>query len=138
MIACITETWGKEDRLGYRKNILSLIHREGLGIISWNRKIRRGGGVAIVFNTEVVIIDELDVIVPHNLEIVWGLVRPRKGTIKEIIMAAFYYPPKTKKKQQFINHVVETLHLLLSKHLDAEIIIAGDRNELDLSPIFVL
>ena len=69
-IVCITETWGKEDKLNYRKNMLSMIHKEGLGMISLNRKSKRGGGVAIVYDMERVTINQLEVIVPHNLEVV--------------------------------------------------------------------
>ena len=98
-----------------------------------NRKVKRGGGVAIIYNTEVITIEEPDVIIPHNLEIVWGIARPRKGTIKVIIIAAFYYPPKAKKKKNMINHIVSTIHTLLTSRMDAEIVIAGDKNELDLS-----
>ena len=53
-IAFLAETWGKEDRLEYRKKMLSLVQMEGLGIISLNRKVRRGGGVAIIFDSQVI------------------------------------------------------------------------------------
>ena len=53
-VSCLTETWGKDDKLSYRKNILKMFHMEGLGILSLNRKARRGGGVAIVFDAQAI------------------------------------------------------------------------------------
>ena len=99
-IACVTETWGKDDNLLYRKKILKMVELEGLGILSLNRKARRGGGVAIVFDILSIHIQELDINVPHNIEIIWGLGRPKKGCIKIMIIAAFYYPPRAKKKRR--------------------------------------
>ena len=85
-----------------------MVHLEGLGILSLNRKTRRGGGVAIVFDSLSIDIQELDVTVPYNIEIIWEIGRPKKGSIKTIIIAAFYYPPRAKKKQKVINHIVLT------------------------------
>ena len=78
-IACLTETWGKDDKLIYRKKILKMVHMEGLGILSRNRKTQRGGGVAIVYDSHVIDIQELNVIVPYNIEIVWRIGRPKNG-----------------------------------------------------------
>ena len=58
-----------------------MFQKEGLGVISLNRKVRRGGGVALIFDTETMHIEELDVIVPNNLEVVWGLRRQRRGPL---------------------------------------------------------
>ena len=50
-------------------------------------------------------------------------------------MAAFYYPPRARKKQKMVDHIVSTLHILLDHYPSAEIVVAGDRNELVLAPI---
>ena len=101
---------------------------EGLGILSRNRKTQRGGGVAIVYDSHVIDIQELNVIVPYNIEIVWGIGRPKNGKIRTIIIAALYYPPRARKKIKVIDHLVFTIHSLLGNYPDAEILIAGDRN----------
>ena len=134
-VSLLTETWGKDDRASYRRKIIAMFEKEGLGIISLNRKVRRGGGVAIVFDSQIIDLEELDVVVPHNLEVVWGLGRPKKGIIKMIIFAAFYYPPRAKKKQKMIDHLVMTTHDLLGKYPNAEICLAGDKNELELAQV---
>lgn len=134
--ACLTETWGKDDKLTYRKKILKMVHREGLGILSLNRKTQRGGGVAIIFYSQCLDVQELNVIVPFNIEIVWGIGGPKSGTIRTIIIASFYYPRRARKKLKILNNLVSTIHSLLGTYPDAKLIIAGDRNELDLSPVY--
>ena len=88
-----------------------------------------------MYDMEVVTMEKLEIVVPHNLEIVWGLARLKKGNIRLIIIATFYYPPKCRKKQKLINHIVTTAHLLLTDYPNAEIVIAGDRNDIDIAPI---
>ena len=43
---------------------------------------RRGGGAALVVNTAHFSISKLNVHIPDNLEIVWGLLRPNEITGK--------------------------------------------------------
>ena len=74
--------------------------------------------------------------VPQNLEVRWGLGRPKNGSIKKIIFCVFYHPPRARKKKTLIDHLILTLHSLLGTHNDAEIVIGGDRNELDLFQVF--
>ena len=55
------------------------------------RKYRRGGGVCIVADLSKVTIQPIDIPNPHNLEIVFALVKPKvPGIIKEIICFALY------------------------------------------------
>ena len=88
-----------------------------------------------MFDTLSIDIQELDIIVPYNIEIIWGIGRPKSGCIKTMIIRAFYYPPRAKKKQKVIDHMIITMHSLLWTYPDAEIVIAGDRNDLDLTPV---
>ena len=39
--------------------------------------VRGGGGAAIVVNTEKFSVNKLNISIPHSLEIVWGLLRPK-------------------------------------------------------------
>ena len=106
-----------------------------LGIHSHNRKTQRGGGVAIIYDSHVIDVQELNVIVPYNIEIIWGIGRPKSGKIRTIIIASLYYPPRARKKNKVIDHIVSTIHSLLGNYPDAELLIAGDRNELELSTV---
>ena len=112
-----------------------MFQREGLQMMSTSRKTQRGGGVAIVADTLAMDMEEPEVLVPHNLEIKWAIGRPKAGHIKAIIIGAFYYPPRSMKKQKLLNHITETIHLLLTKHPQAEVLLGGDRNEMEMAQV---
>ena len=74
---------------------------------------KRGGGAAIVASLEKFSLEKLEVLIPHNLEVCWGLLRPRTNEqteISEIIVASFYSPPKSKKKVKLLDHLLSTVH----------------------------
>jgi hypothetical protein len=77
---------------------------------------RRGGGAAIVVNTDKYSVSKLNVSIPNNLEIVWGLIRPHEisGKITKIIVCCFYCPPKSKKKTSLIDHMTLTLQKIFT------------------------
>ena len=52
--------------------------------------------------------------------------------IKEIIVVSFYSPPKSRKKSKLLDHILTTLHILLTKYFRAGIIIGADRNDLNI------
>ena len=73
----------------HQYKIEELFEMKGFKYISTPRPgTRRGGGAAIVVNTEFYSISKLNVLIPGNLEIVWGLLRPTKVTGK--IIKLFY------------------------------------------------
>ena len=96
---------------------------------------RRGGGAAIVVNTETFSISNLNISIPNNLEIVWGLLRPIEvtGKITKIIVCSFYCPPKSTKKSSLIEHMTLTIQSLRSTFPKAGVIISGDRNDLSIA-----
>ena len=57
--------------------------------------------------------------------------------VKEIIVASFYSPPKSRKKSKLLDHILTTLHVLLTKYPRAGIIIGADRNDLNISSLLV-
>ena len=63
--------------------------------------------------------------------------RPKKVSqrIKEIIVCAFYSPPKSKKNPLLLDHLISTTHFLLTKYPNAGIILGGDKNDLNLAPL---
>ena len=72
-LAFLSETWGKDDNKKYRRKITSMLELQGLQTISLNRKTQRGGGVAFVYNTEYIDLEDINITVPFNLEILWRL-----------------------------------------------------------------
>ena len=130
-ISCIlaSESWQKESSKKCQKEVERLIEMEGMKMISKPRKYRRGGGVCIIADISKVSISHLD-IPSGNLEIVWALLKPKEESIiKEIITFAFYLPPRSKMKSKMNDHIVTTLHQLLTVFPRAGIMGGGDRND---------
>ena len=97
----LTEIWQRSENKKHQKNIEERFELRGLKYISTPRPgTRRGGGAAIVVNTNTFSLSKLNVLIPHCLEIVWGLMRPLEitGKITKIIVCCFYSPPRSTKK----------------------------------------
>ena len=108
---------------------------KGLEYISTPRSgVKRGGGAAIVVNTERFSISKLNVPKPGFLEVVWGLLRPKEVTekITKIIACSFYCPPKSTRMTALIEHMTLTLQSLLTTFPNAGVLICGDRNDLGM------
>ena len=137
-LSFLTEIWTKSENRRHQFKIEELYEMKGLKYISTPRPgVRRGGGVAIVVNTEHYSISKLNVHIPNSLEIVWGLLKPHEvtGKIKKIIVCCFYCPPKSKKKSMLIEHMTLTTQSLLNTFPNAGILISGDRNDLSIDKI---
>ena len=91
----------------------------------------------MIINTKEFSCEKLNVFIPSNLEIIWGLVKPKNTSakFKKIIACSFYSPPSKKKNSKMADHVVSTLHMLSSRYPDSCIIIGADKNDMDISPI---
>ena len=77
-VALLTEVWEKAQKKKHIFEIDRMLHMEGLKYISTPRpSAKRGGGAAIVAPIEKFNLEKLDIMIPHNLEIVYGLLRPK-------------------------------------------------------------
>ena len=76
---------------------------------------------------------------PDKLEIIWGLLRPKNGTsqIREIIVCAFYSPPKSRKNPLLLDHIMLTTQNLLTKYPNAGLVLGGDKNNLNISSLLL-
>ena len=137
--ALLSEIWQKSNKKKHNYEIERMLHMEGIKYISTPRvSTKRGGGAAIVAPVDKFSLEKLDVLIPHNLEICWGLMRPKdiaNSEIREYILAAFYSPPKSRKKSKLVDHIITTVQILLTRYPAAGLIIGGDRNDLDIAPI---
>ena len=108
-VALLSEVWEKAGCKKQKHEVEKMFQMDGLKYISTPRTYKRGGGAAIVVNLEHFSLEKLDVVIPNKLEIVWGLVRPKVkvSSIKEIIVVAFYAPPKSKKNELLL--VIRTI-----------------------------
>ena len=104
-----------------------------------------GGKPAILIKEKDFFIKELcpDVItVPVGVEAVWALLTPKAASnrkFKHIAIASVYYSSNYTRKDDFIDHISETFHILCSKYgPELKFIIAGDFNRLRVKPILSL
>ena len=131
-----SETWQKDSNKSLKGNIEKLLEENGLQFISCPRpSSKRGGGCAVIINLKGFTVEKLPLLVPHKLEVVWCLVRPKAlsqgTTFKEIIVASFYSPPNYRKNSLLLQHLIEQMQQLLTKYPKAGYLCAGDRNKMD-------
>ena len=121
--------------------IEKMLELDGLKYISTprqpNKKGVSYGGAAIIVNTEKFTLEKLNVHIPHNLEVVWGLMKSKNPSakFKKIITCSFYSPPSKKRNTKMADHIVSTLQMLTSIYPESGIILGADRNYMDIKPI---
>ena len=135
-LSFLSEIWQQLENKKHQFKVEELLEMKGLKYISTPRPgSRRGGGAALVVNTEAFTLSKLNILIPHNLEVVWGLLRPKEltGEITKIIICSFYCPPKSTRKTALIEHMTLTLQSLRTTFPKAGVIISGDRNDLSIA-----
>ena len=57
------------------------------------------GGAGIIVNLKKFTVEKLNIFIPDNLEVVWGLLKPKNETakFKKIIICSFYSPPSRRR-----------------------------------------
>ena len=132
-----SEIWERLENKMHQNKIEEALQLEGIKYISNPRPTRRGGGAAITLIEGNFTLVKLDVIVPKNLEVVWGLVRPKEPTsqFKGILVCSFYSPPYSTKKNQLIEHITINYAALKVKFKNTFFIVGGDRNDLELKKL---
>ena len=134
-LSFLTEIWEKSCNKKHQNKLNELFEMKGLLYISTPRPgLKRGGGVAIAADPTRFSLTKFNVPNPHQLEVSWGLLKPKQvtGPISKIICCAFYSPPNSRKKTKLIDHLYDTLQVLLLDHPGAGVVIAGDRNDLSI------
>ena len=131
-----SEIWERSENKKHKFEIEKLLESHGLKYISTPRP-RGWGGAAIIANQEYFKLEKIEITIPHNLEVVWGLLTSKSeiAKYKKMIVCSFYSPPKTKKNQKLVDHLVTTLHMLATKHPQAPILMGSDKNSMDIRPI---
>ena len=137
-LSFLSEIWEVSENKRHQFKIEELLEMKGLHYISTPRPgQKRGGGAALVVNTEDFILSKLNIFIPHNLEVVWGLLRPKEitGKITKIILCSFYCPPRSTRKSALIEHMTITLQSLRTTFPKAGVIVSGDRNDLSIAKL---
>ena len=106
---------------------------EGVQYISYPCPERKGGGAAISLLAGDFSLTRLDIIVPKNLKIVWGIVSPKVSTqdFKGILVCSFYSAPYNRRKTQRIQHIAINEELK-ARYKDFYFLAGGHKNYLNL------
>ena len=88
-------------------------------------------------NTERFQAEKLEVQIPHHLEVIWALVKPKavSAQFKNIIVCSFYSPPRSRLRNKLKDHIIGTLQRLVVKYPDCGIMVGGDKNKMDISAL---
>ncbi|MEL7522972.1 MAG: endonuclease/exonuclease/phosphatase family protein, partial [Cyanobacteria bacterium J06553_1] len=122
-IAAITESWFKTEE----EDISQLSQYK---TYNKNREVKDCGGISVLIKNEIpCTVVQVDT---DEHEILWLTLRPQwlPRDISVIILAVFYYPPKTLAaiRDRLIKHIITTVQLLQTKHNNPGVMILGDYN----------
>ena len=137
----LSEIWEQDDNKNHQFEIEKLLELHGLKYLSTTRKPNSKGvsygGAAILVNLEKFSCERIPVQIPQNLEVVWGLLRPKNpgAKFKKIIVCSFYSPPNKQRNSKMADHIVGTLHMLATQHPGSAIILGADKNYMDIRPL---
>ena len=136
-LSFFSEVWQKKESKNHLIQIEGMLQMHGLKYISTPRP-SGWGGAAIIVNQEKFLLEKLNIIIPHKLEVVWGLVtsKSERAKFKKIIACSFYSPPQSRKNQKLTDDLVTTLHMLFTKYPDAAIIMGADKHSMNIQPLW--
>ena len=137
-VSLLCEVWQKAESKKHKAEIEQMLESEGLKYFSTIRpRGKRGGGAAIIVNTEKFHVQKLDIQIPHHLEIIWALAKPKAETaeFKRIILCSFYSTPRSRLRNKLKDHINGTLQMLKSRYEKCAIYVGGDKNKMDISSI---
>ena len=136
-MAC--ETWDYEGR---RTNMEDMMEGTGYRILAYRRKGgRRGGSCAIIYNQVKFKVEEVNVDTEEGIESVWALLTPRHldhslQRVKRICIGSVYIAPRSSMKQETMDHIIQTIHMIRSRFDNSvNFIIAGDTNKTNYQDI---
>ena len=135
-VGFMVEIWEKSENKNHQMEIEKMLEMDGLKYISTARP-SGWGGAAIIVNQEKYLLEKINIFVPHNLEIIWGLLKPKseEAKFKKIILCSYYSPPNSRKNMKLTDHIVSTLHMLNTQYPDSPMILGADKNSMDIRPI---
>ena len=131
-VSLCCEIWEKAENRKHKDSIEQMLELHGLKYFSTPRpRGKRGGGAAIIVNTENFKVDKLEIHIPHHLDIVWALAKPKhdEAQFKNIILCSFYSPPRSRLRNKLKDHIIGTLQRLTTKYGDCAIFCGGEKTK---------
>ena len=138
----MSETWERENC-----TLEEIINLEDHSVVSNVYQRRgKGGRPAIVVNNKKFAVQNITntlINIKWGVEVVWCLLTPLNVTpssrIQKVACASVYCKPGSKQKTDLQDHIAEAFNVLSTKYQNGlHFIIAGDTNELNLTPILNL
>ena len=137
-VSLLCEIWQKEENKLHMQHIEHMLQIDGLQYFSTTRpRGKRGGGAAIIVNKQKFNAQKLDIYIPHKLEIIWAILKPKSeaAKIKNIILCSFYSPPRSRLMNKLKDHIIGTLQMLTTKYPGCGIFVGGDKNKMNISQL---
>ena len=131
----ISETWEREN-----EKLDIVIKNTPYNYLSFYRKNRSpGGGCAIFVNEKQFHMNTPDIIVPAEVEAVWAIITqktPQNHRVKRIAVGSIYVSPRSRHKDQTIEHIIQTIHILRAQFdNDINFLVGGDFNKLNITEV---
>ena len=137
-VSLCCEVWEKSESKKHKFEIEQMLEMDGLKYFSTTRpKGKRGGGAAIIVNTKRFKVETLNIQIPHHLEIIWALAKPKteNAEFKNIILCSFYSPPRSRLRNKLKDHIIGTLQMLTTKYHNCGILVGGDKNKMEITSL---
>ena len=139
-VAFIQEIWEDTNNEDYHFEIERMFELNGLKYVSTPRpKTGKAayGGAAVIINSLKFTFCPVNIYVPPDLEVVWGIVKPVSNVhpSKKIIICSFYSPPGKYRNPRLADHITSNLHLLCTENPESGIILGADINSMNITPI---
>lgn len=137
-ITFINEIWEKHIDVELAEKAETIFQLHGLSYLSSPRNGKRGGGVALIFDSSKLEIKVQTFKNPNQLEIMWAVAKakfPAKGNKNiPLIITSIYSPPRSRKKKYMLDHLIEQCMMYKSRFGMVNFLIAGDINCLNIAP----
>ena len=141
-VVFMSESWEREELT--LQDIITLQNHQIVSNV-FQRK-GRGGRPAIIANKNKFLVQNLTntmINIKWGIEVVWCLLTPinatSKSKIQKIACASVYCKPNSRSKSDLHDHIAEAYNMLSTKYKRGlHFIIAGDTNDLNLTPILNL
>ena len=114
-LCLISESWERERRR------LATVLKQYKSVSYYRKGKSPGGGCAIVYNETKFSVLDLKIEAPDGVESVWALLTPKSSElnmlgVKRIAVGSFYVSPRSQYKNDTIEHIIQTIHILRAKY----------------------
>ena len=145
-VTIISESWERKNlslvELLDTTHFSCVSFSRGRDDVTWNQPGPKvGGGAAILFNNTRFTAEEVVFRVPDGVEAAWVILAPKQldnrlQKVKKICVGSIYISPKSKFKENTIEHIIHTIHATRAKYNnEVHFYIGGDFNRVGVQQV---